>query len=288
MELQQLKYFVEIAKTQNISAAAKKLYIAQPSLSQTLKRLESEVGMPLFDRVGKSIVLNPAGEVFLKYVNQVFSSLDNADRELKSLDSNAMSNVCICAQSASLLLPDIVLQIRSKYPNIHLQLVQQTDVEDMPWDLMIYSDCVRPRSDSYVKLLTEPIGVVMPQSHPLANKEVIYRKDLESESFISLSSRHNLHKEISYYCDRIGWSPKITTYVDSPNVMRDLLKIDIGVAFVPKYTWHSFYDETLVFKQISDMPMTRDMFLFWDASRYMTPSAHKCKDIIIQCFNELL
>lgn len=288
MELQQLRYFVEIAKTQNISAAAKKLYIAQPSLSQTLKRLETEVGMPLFDRVGKSIVLNQAGEIFLKYVNQVFTALDNADKELKSIDENAMANVCICAQSASLLLPDIVQRIRSQYPNIHLQLVQQTDVEDMPWDLMIYSDCVRPWCDSYVKLLTEPIGVVMPWSHPLANKSVLYRKDLESESFVSLSSRHNLCKEISYYCNLIGWNPKITTYVDSPNVMRDLLKINIGVAFVPKYTWHSFYDETLVFKQIADMPMTRDMFLFWDPSRYMTPATQKCKDIIIRCFNELL
>lgn len=288
MELQQLRYFAEIAKTQNISAAAKKLYIAQPSLSQTLKRLEKEVGVSLFDRVGKSIILNSYGEVFLKYVNQVFTALDNADRELKSIDSNAMTNVCICAQSASLLLPDIVLRIRSLYPNIHLQLVQQTDVDDMPWDLMIYSDCIRPQGDSYIKLLTEPLGVVMPLLHPLANKDILYRKDLESESFISLSSRHNLYKEISYYCNLIGWNPKITTYVDSPNVMRDLLKINIGVAFVPKYTWHSFYDESLVFKQIYDMPMTRDMFLFWDPSRYMTPSAKKCKDIITECFNELL
>ncbi len=70
MELLQLEYFKMIAKTQNISAAAKELHVVQPSLSQLLKRLEQEVGVPLFDRVGKHIQLNTYGQVFLKYTEE--------------------------------------------------------------------------------------------------------------------------------------------------------------------------------------------------------------------------
>lgn len=64
MELLQIKYFKVIAETENISKAAEQLYIAQPSLSQTLKRLEDELGTPLFDRTGKRITLNCAGKTF--------------------------------------------------------------------------------------------------------------------------------------------------------------------------------------------------------------------------------
>ena len=120
MELQQLENFRIIAKNQNISASAKQLFIAQPSLSQTLKRLENEVGMPLFDRVGKQIVLNKAGEIFLKHVNAVFQSLDNAKRELQTYKEDTLKNVCICVQSTSLLIPEIISEIQTAYPKMHL------------------------------------------------------------------------------------------------------------------------------------------------------------------------
>lgn len=83
MELLQLQYFQVIARTQNISAAAAQLHISQPSLSQILKRLEQEAGAPLFDRVGKRIVLNAYGTVFLKHVEEAFTALDNATTEIR-------------------------------------------------------------------------------------------------------------------------------------------------------------------------------------------------------------
>lgn len=286
MELQQIKYFKMIAQTQNISTAAKKLYIAQPSLSQTLKRLENEVGTPLFDRVGKRIVLNDAGHIFLKYVDAILSSLENAERELSTYKSDTMTNVCICAQSASLLLPEIVVRIQSEYPNIHLQLTQQTDISNIIWDMKIYSSCDVPDDDHTVLLLEEPLGIVMPENHLLANKSVITKEDIKSESFVSLSDRHNLQVESMHYCESYGFEPTITTYLDSPNVMRDLLKINMGVAFIPQYTWKYFYEDGLVFKLVEDMPMKRNMLLTWDESRYMTPSAERCKNIIINFFKE--
>lgn len=78
MELLQIKYFRIIAETENISKATQQLFIAQPSLSQTLKRLEDELGVPLFDRKGKKITLNKAGRIFLKYCDEITASIENA------------------------------------------------------------------------------------------------------------------------------------------------------------------------------------------------------------------
>ena len=73
MELLQLQYFRELARNGHLSKTAEALHIAQPSLSQTLKRLESEIGVPLFDRVGNRIVLNDSGRIFLKYTDEIFA-----------------------------------------------------------------------------------------------------------------------------------------------------------------------------------------------------------------------
>ena len=74
MELNQIKQFRLIAGTESISEAAKLLFIAQPSLSQTLKRLEAKIGTPLFDRKGRKIVLNEAGKIFLKNCDEIVVS----------------------------------------------------------------------------------------------------------------------------------------------------------------------------------------------------------------------
>jgi len=78
MELQQLKYFKTVAQIGKISEAAEALFISAPALSTSISRLEKELGMNLFDRSSNRIVLNAQGQIFLKYVNQVFASLDSA------------------------------------------------------------------------------------------------------------------------------------------------------------------------------------------------------------------
>lgn len=286
MELQQLMHFKIIAHTQNISQAAKQLYIAQPSLSQTLKRLENEVGLPLFDRIGKRIVLNEAGAIFLKYVDEVFNSLDNASRELKTYKEDSLTNVCISVQSASLLFPEIISEIQISYPKIKLQLLQHAKLDFMPWDLKIASDYQMKTDSSNTLLMEEPIGIVFPKKHPLASKQSLNKKDLMLYPFISLSPQCDLYNIISYYCEKEDINPINSTYVDSPNFMRNLLRMNLGIAFVPQYSWNSFYKDYLIFRKIDDLPMSRYVFLTWDENRYMTPSVNNCKQIIIDYFTK--
>ena len=102
MELLQLWYFREIAHSGHLSRTAEKLHIAQPSLSQMLKRLENELGISLFDRIGKRLVLNENGVIFLKYTDQIFSALNNAKLELaEHIGEKMKKQVILCVSSAS-------------------------------------------------------------------------------------------------------------------------------------------------------------------------------------------
>ena len=282
MELLQIKYFRIIAETENISKAAEQLYIAQPSLSQTLKRLEDELGVTLFDRKGKKIALNKAGRIFLKYCDEITASIENAHLELNELKGSEITDVNIEVRSASLLIPNIIKKIREKDSRVMPHIFQSSCNDS---DLKIYSD-ITEYSGSACLLMREPMGIVIPESHPLAQKAEIYRKDLEQYCFISLSSECSLYKIISHFCENANFYPNISTYVDSPALMRELLKMDIGAAFVPKYTWSDFFCGGLVFRYVSDMPMERFVHLAFNENKYKSEAVKKSRYAIIEYFQE--
>ncbi len=280
MELLQIKYFKVIAETENISKAAEQLYIAQPSLSQTLKRLEEELGTPLFDRTGKRIALNGAGKIFLKYCNEVLTSLQNAELELNEYKGNVQQDVNIAVESASLLIPEIVGNIRENFQNIMPHIFQSSCTE---WDLRIYSN-YNESGDSL--LLKEPIGVVFPKNHFLADKRRITISDLEKCGLISLGKSCNLYNIVMHFCENASFTQNISMYVDSPSLMRELLKMNMGVAFVPQYTWYSFYNDFLEFRTVKDMPMSRSVRISENEKKYAVSAVKNCRNIIENYFAE--
>ncbi len=288
MDLLQLKYFREVARTQQLSKTAQKLHIAQPSLSQTLKRLETELGCSLFDRQGKRICLNSAGTIFLKYVEQVFTALDNARLELDELESRENQTVSLYVGSASMLLPALVRRIQETDPDIRLQITQQAPApEDPPPALSLTSVHTRlPDSSSRIFLLREPIKVVLPSNHRLAGRPVLTLDEICGESFSELIPGTNLTSIVRHYCERYRFSPNVTTVVDTPAVMRDLLPLGPGIAFIPEYTWHDFFTPSMCLKTISGMSMERFLMLSWDPERFQTSAVRTCRDVIVRYFKE--
>ena len=286
MELLQLRYFQTIARTEHISKAAAELCIAQPSLSQTLKRLESEVGVPLFDRIGKRIVLNEAGRIYLKYVDHIFLDLDNASRELNSYRNAESKTVKILIQSASFLLPQILNEIHTSDKSIQLHIQQHygADEASTEWDLCISSSIKETDTDSTISLMNESIGIALPQNHPLAHKDGLLLNDLKDESFLALSPDSSLTQILNTYFEQVHFHPNTVTSVDSPNILRDLLRMNLGLAFVPELTWKNFAAESILFRTLEDCQMQRYITLSWPHDKHMSSSVRTCKESIINYF----
>ena len=269
MELLQLQYFRVIARTQNISAAAEQLHISQPSLSQILKRLEQEAGVPLFDRVGKRIVLNAYGAVLLKHVEEVFIALNNA-------------------ASASMLLPDLYQEIKKADPSVLLHILQ-IDQERLPEpdELVISSDWKLPADTAACHiLLEEEIQLALPAGHPLLARPSICLEDLSGEPFISLSSGSSLARILSHYFADRNFRPDITAYIDNPDIMRKLLAAQAGLAFVPALTWRGLSSIGIQMRPVEDLPMRRFLILRWNPDAFLTPSVILCRNVIIQYFTD--
>ncbi len=281
MELLQLKYFYILAQTENITKAAQILYVAQPSLSQMLKRLEEELGTPLFDRNGKKITLNGAGKIFYRYCDRILCDLDNARIELEEYKGNRLADVNIAVDSASLLIPDIVQCIRDNYPKIMPHIFQDYCND---WDIKIYSDS---KQDPHSILLTEEqIGVILPKNHPLVKKQILHSKDLYKYGFINLSPNHSLHKITNELCESYSFTPNIIMSVDSPAMLREFVKMDLGIAFIPEITWKRFINEGLEFRTVADMSMKRYVQLQLNNKKHLTKAARCCKIVITEYFEE--
>lgn len=287
MELLQLKYFQVIARTQNISAAANELHVSQPSLSQILKRLEEEIGAPLFNRVGRHIELNDCGIIFLKHVNEAFNALDNAALEIQTLRNTAFKTVNLSILAASMLLPELYHEIISADPSVLLHILQNNR-EHQPWqdELIISSDWKLPsdRTACHV-LLEEEIQLALPCGHPLLDKSSICLDDLAGEAFISLSPDSSLACILSHYFAAANYTPNITTYIDNPDIMRKLLNAHIGLAFIPTLTWYGCSSADIVLRKVNDLPMSRFLLLHWNPDAFLTPSVLLCRDVIIRYFS---
>lgn len=119
MELLQLKYFKKVAETGKISTAAAALFISSPALSATISRLERELGVQLFDRHSNRISLNENGEIFLRYVNQAFASLESAQRELAEAAARKANQIHICMTTGD-IWREMLFYFTVAHPEIRL------------------------------------------------------------------------------------------------------------------------------------------------------------------------
>lgn len=191
MELLQLKYFKAVAEIGKISAAAESLFISAPALSTSISRLEKELGMKLFDRTNNHITLNRQGEIYLRYVNQVFSTLDCARIELHQSIMQQKHHVSI-ATTTSNMWTDMIAAFSLEYPQFTLSttnmkffqlendglLPQHTfllaEEQDVPPSYAAELDSIT--------LFEDHLVVMMNPSHPLAGKESIDVHLLQEET----------------------------------------------------------------------------------------------------------
>ena len=116
MEWNQLQKFMIVAREENFSKAAQILNMTQPSLSQTIKRLESELGYQLFTRDGKKIQLNESGRIFLQTVTQMDELMQNTRLKLEELNSISHPNVSIHFSTASKQIPELLIYLKNRNP----------------------------------------------------------------------------------------------------------------------------------------------------------------------------
>ena len=291
MEWNQLQKFMVVAKEENFSRAAEILNMTQPSLSQMIKRLEEELGFQLFLRNGKKIRLNESGRIFLQTVVQMDALMKDTKMQLEELNGMRHPKVSLHFTTASKLLPELLLYLKKRNPETQYHIHQwQAENEGDEDDIRILSSALeRPDKLPEVSdvLLFETILLALPKDHALLQKETIVLSDLIQEEFICLNEYWKLGKEIKEAMERICFIPKATMVVDNPNMMRELLKARLGIAFVPSVSWDAFAGDEIVLRPVEGIELSRYIYLHTKPRKYLTKEQKECIQGIKEFFSNI-
>lgn len=256
MELLQLQYFLVVAKYENMSMAAKELFIAQPAVSQSIARLERELGTVLFSREGKKIRLNEAGKHLQKKAMKLMKVIEEIESEMKQYSGMDKKQITIDLRSSSDRMSDIIISYQKLHPEIEFHLIQR------PKDLL-YQDQYDIRitstidSDAPGIILREEIGLMVPNSLFASEATTISIQEVLHLPFIGLEKGSPLRRITDYFCEQVGAEPKYHIESDSPALVRKLLEAGSGIAFFPRKTWKDMMNPQLGFYRIQEGPFER-------------------------------
>jgi LysR family hydrogen peroxide-inducible transcriptional activator len=242
MEIHQLRYFVAVADEGNFSRAAAKVRVAQPSLSQQIRKLEAEIGQPLFDRLPRSVVLTEAGRCFIDYARQILASIGDARRCVDELKGKVAGDVAVGAipTIAPYVLPELVVTFQKNYPDVTLHIVEDVTaaisqrVEGGELDIALASTCQRSPTLRVELLGNEPLLALVPEGHALAKQTMITLDDLKSQRFLLLHEMHCLSQQVHHLLESRRLHPEVALAGSQLSTIANMVAAEIGVSIVPQ------------------------------------------------------
>lgn len=271
MELNQFRYFLEVAESQHITNSAKKLHIAQPSLTQAIHRLEDDLGVPLFVSKGRNIVLTEYGKYLQKKLIPIIEQIDKLPEKLHIMAKLADKTIHLNVLAASALVTDAIIEYKKKYEDINFQLLQ--DNQENLFDIEITtkpSDSIKEQNITLKEnefICHEKIYLAVPNNKRYKNITSINLKDVLDEGFISLAGVKQFSSICEKVCQTLGVKPKIIFESDNPTAVKNMIMANMGVGFWPEFTWGSVDKEHVKLLEIEGTLCQRDIVISYNLNK---------------------
>ncbi|GAA4703696.1 LysR family transcriptional regulator [Nocardioides conyzicola] len=292
MELRHLRSFTMLADERHFGRAATRLHIAQPALSQQIKQLERELGIPLFTRSTRRVELTEAGIRFADHARTVLGDVARAESDMELLVSGRAGRVSVGFVGTATydVLPRVAREVARELPDVELGLRGEllspalvTGVGDHTFDLALLRPGPLNHADLTLRRLrTEPLVAVLPVHHPLAGARRIRLSQLADERFVMhpSSDRSSMHEEVLRACAAAGFEPSMITEVGETATLVVFVAAGLGVALVPAPV-RSLGLDGVAYVALVDPP-TVDLAL---ATRTDddSPAVRRVADIVARC-----
>lgn len=238
MTTKQLVFFKRTAELENMTQAAEDLLVSQPFLSRQITGLETEIGVKLFDHVGRRIVLNSCGKAFYRRVVNIFNEADDAVREARDIFNAQITKLTIVT-NVSLYMPSLLKMLAdsdqelviSQYSNRRSKIEKLIHTGEV--DFAICCPPLEPSRDlETIDLRYEPGVIIYPSGHWLENVDEVDIGDIKNETFISVSRGFGTRDVIDAYMQKENLSPKILIETTDTSSVFKYVEKGIGIAFV--------------------------------------------------------
>lgn len=280
MDIKQLKYFLTIAEEGQITAAAKKLHMAQPPLSQQLKLLEEELGVKLFDRGLRHVRLTEAGELLRTRAQQIVELSNYTINEIKDYTQGLTGTLSIgmVSSSGSVLLNEIILDFHKQYLGIKFELHEGNTLTilDLLNKGIIEVGVVRTPFKAlgteckYMK--SEPMVAVMTKDYCEDNNPELSILDLKNKPLIIYRRFEQLIHEA---CLEHGFEPNIFSKNDDARTTLAWSNAGLGLGILPMSAFQLGKNDNLIYKKIDYDTLITSLAVIWNKERYLSSLAKK-------------
>jgi DNA-binding transcriptional LysR family regulator len=264
MDLRQLKQFVAVAETRSFSRAAERLCMAQPPLSVAIRKLEEEIGFPLFERGSRGVQLTPAGTAALEAARKCLRDAEEVLSAARAAAGGEAGRLRIgfIGSVTFGLMPRLIQAFRARYPNVKLELVEATNqellsaVEGETLDIGFLRMPTAQPPGVNVQLIERDVFVAaLPAQHGLARRKSLSMKDLANQPFIGYAPSRvgGLHAAVTQLLMHAGVSPSVTQEAVQVQTVMGLVASGLGMALIPSVNATAASD-LIAIRPIRDLP----------------------------------
>ena len=288
MELRQLKYFQTASRLKNITRAARKLKVSQPNITVAIKKLETELGVQLFDRSQKQLTLTPEGTVFLKRIEIALRNIEDAILEVndyKQLQKGTIK-IGIPPMMGAYLFPKVFSGFRQLHPKLDVMLYEEGSLtirEKLESDELDFGIIIVPDSAPNLNVLRmsrNQLMICVAQDSPLAAKSKITPKDITTADLIMMKEGSYLREVVQGRLSALKISPRTVLESGQIVTIKGLVAHKVGIAFLLDFICeNSSHIKSIPFCE----PIFVDIGLAWKKDRYVSNAAQAfidfCKEL---------
>lgn len=286
MDFDQLFYFQIVAKHKSFTKASEALNLSQPALSRSIFRLEEEMGVPLFERKSRGVVLNQYGKVFLSHTNQVLSEMKETKQKIHDMvdPNHGTISLAFIQTLGSSFVPDLISDFQKKFPNIQFQLSQNISskilkgIDAATIDIGFCSPLEPHENLCSIPVLAEELFLIVPAAHRLAGKDRVNLCEVADDPFILFKPQTALHDLIENLCNEAGFYPRKVFEGYEERTVSDLVGANLGVAIVPYIP--NLDEGKLSMIQVQSPKCFRVIQMVWRINGYMSPAVTNFKEFV--------
>ncbi|MGY0036572.1 LysR substrate-binding domain-containing protein [Pedobacter sp. NJ-S-72] len=290
MDLRHLNYFLILAEELHFGRAAERLHISQPPLSRMIQQIENDLGVLLFERTKRSVILTPAGLDFLQDAKQMILQMQTVKKRLAIYGQGETGTLRIGYVGAVMhsKLPSLLAEFTKTLPHISLQF------EELPNHNLVYElnngtldaafvrTWLHPEKLEEKLILSEPFAVVIPINHSLSNEKSISIKELINEKFITFTREcgPTIFDSFLVMCSNAGFTPQISHHASQLNSVLKLVESGFGISLLPEQVEQG-YALNLKFIPIEDVQETVPLIMLTRTQKILTLRCCICKIICL-------
>ncbi|MFF5993844.1 LysR family transcriptional regulator [Lysinibacillus sp. KU-BSD001] len=291
MELRQLEYFLVLCEELHFTRAAQRLYISQPTLSQQIKVLEQKFGLPLFDRIGKKILLTDAGQVLYTQCLQIFKQIENAKQQMQELHELQKGHLKIASLPGELtnLLSESALAYMEEYPGMQVSITSTDDVytllkeNKVDYAFSYAQHALTMYDEQFVELplYTEEFYYVTYPTDPLLRHQELTLNQLADVSFVLFPTIHVCRNILDKVLKKEELALKVQFETASTQAIFQFVQKKLGGTIVAKSLYESQESAELVGRPIHHSDLRRDTVLIVKKDKYWNAVAKSFMPMLI-------